>query len=111
MQVVLDQTVEQEPPRLPGGRIRVPVGAAGESAVDHPEFGDAVRQLFLTDGTGLQVEPPPMQPRLHPVERQKPEGALPLVAWPLSAGSGLPWKNPASKMSSPHSYEFTKCSI
>ena len=85
-----DQAVEQEPPGFRGRGVGVAVGASGVDGVDHPEFGDGVGELLLAHRTGSQVESPAMQPRLHAVERQEPESALPLGSRAVVGRFGIP---------------------
>ena len=79
MQVVPDQSVEQEPPGHPAGGVHVAVARSGPVRVDHAELGDRVGQPFLAGRAGHQVEPPAVQPGLQVVQGQEAECPLPLV--------------------------------
>jgi hypothetical protein len=88
-EVVSDHAVEQEPAGFTGRGIGVAIPRTRVSAVDHAEFGDAVRQLLLAGLPGGQVEPPPVQPGLQAVEGQIAKCLLVLVAGADRSGVAL----------------------
>ncbi|COW74322.1 Uncharacterised protein [Mycobacterium tuberculosis] len=59
-QIVLNQSVEQEPTRFAGSGIGVTVAAGRVIGVDGSELGDGLGQLLLVDCPGHHIEPPPM---------------------------------------------------
>ena len=61
LEIMFDETGEQEPAGFGGGRINIAVLAAGDPLIDHPEFQDAVVQpLFARCPIG-KIETPAME--------------------------------------------------
>ena len=77
-QIVLDESVEEEPTRFSGSGIGVAVAGGRIVGVDGPELGEGLRQLLFLHRAGDQVESPSVQPGLQAIQRQEPKEPVPL---------------------------------